>query len=270
VANTFETDEIICRSEIEEMNIQKNRKDEIIRTAAIKLENSGKYDGKLDEICPRIQKLWGWISKSHISNILDDKYKREYSKKESDIIDSLLDEILWTTDEILQGFSKVVNAIRKKSRSDPNIKSQIEESLMNSIHDIHSSNFIPDLQKQMSKIGQLQSLLNYLKKELVNMEYMQDCVDWREKLDNFMKIRLRMIFVERHFSDVAKTLHISSKWASKIGRDPKILAFIESCQNCPKCQFNIGEYYNKSIIAQEKGIEIDSLTVPEIKCDCEK
>ena len=81
LVETQAADEEICKEEIAQMGKLKTQKDWIIKQAAIKLENSGKYDDDLAEIGNRIHKLWkDHISKSYVYKVLDDKYKRAYEK----------------------------------------------------------------------------------------------------------------------------------------------------------------------------------------------
>ncbi|MBI1664020.1 MAG: hypothetical protein IS860_11185, partial [Nitrosopumilus sp.] len=72
LVETQAADEEICKEEIAQMGKLKTQKDWIIKQAAIKLENSGKYDDDLAEIGNRIHKLWkDHISKSYVYKVLD-------------------------------------------------------------------------------------------------------------------------------------------------------------------------------------------------------
>ena len=278
-------DEKILSEEIALMATLLNGKEKIIKQAALTLERSGKYSEDLTIICSRLKKLWGkHISNSTINNSLDEKYKRPYEKKTIDTPKSLVEEILFRFQDQNKQMDKILTSVIKKVKADLQVAEIVEQALVNSIHDLHtnpSEFIIHSLQNKISKIGDLKQLLKFIKSEQVNLDHLEKMVDWRQRLDEFMKIRIRMIFFTEHLAKIGNDMHYSAKWISAITRDESIPDFekdsefkatqmlVQGYRNCPACNWDMADWFNKANIAESNGEPIQMPKHRSMKCvDC--
>ena len=271
------SDEDILADEVQEMKGVDIKKEEIINRAAEKLEKSGKYDNDLTDICARIQKLWPKISKSHITETLDGKYVRAYEKKEPNTPEGLFEEILFVMEDLHNDLAKISADIVKKCREDPDVRKKVEQSLVDSIHKMHTNldEFINDFRNKLSNVGQLKDFLEFLKSEQTDIDYIKTLTDYREKLDIWFKVRLRMMFTEQHLAELGKDIHYSSKWMSAIKKDENIAlidkqteytsieGIINKLRMCPACGHDMAEWFIKAVIADEKGRPVPKPKVPK-------
>lgn len=267
------SDEAILRDEIAEMKDITASKEKIIKQAAEKLAKSGKYDDDLTVICSRLVKVWSEISKSYIAKVLPDTYKRPYIKKEEDVAADLFEEILFRFEDIHNELAKISADLIKKCRDDENVKKDLEQALAQSIHDFHEypDAYLKDLKKQLSTIRQLENLIEFLKKQENDIDYIKELIDYREKLDPFMKLRLKMMFFENHFISLGKKIHYSDKWMSITNRDETAMKIVGELRCCPACGYDMSEWFVKAKIAYEKGQPIPEPKVPDRKCqECGK
>lgn len=282
-------DEKILSEEISLMATLLTGKERIIRQAAKKLDKSGKYSDDVSVICSRLKKLWGkHISNSTINGALEGKeyeiYKRPYEKKSPETPETLLEEILFRFQDQNKQMDKILTSVIKKVKQDPKTQQIVEQALVNSIHELHTnpSGFIIDsLSSRISKIGDLKSLLKFIKSEQVNIDHLEKMVDWRQRLDEFMKVRIRMIFFTEHLAKIGNDMHYSAKWISAITRDDSIpniekdsefkatQLLINTYRNCPACNWDMADWFNKAHIAEQQGVEIPMPESRKLKCiDC--
>lgn len=278
-AETQLSDYDILKEERKEMQTLDISKEKIIIQAANKLEVSGKYAHDPKVICSRICKLWPNISKSYITEILPDPYKRDYKEKVEDVPRDKFEEILFLFEEVHTDLGKISADIIKKCRDNPKIKKQIESVLTESIHDLHTNldKYMEGIRHELSAIGQLENLVEYLQNISINVGLIKEKTDFREKLDTFMKIRLKIMFMEEHFAHIADKLHYSSKWISAIDKNEKIPdnkkasefvsidRIIQELRCCPACNFDISDHINRGKVALEKGLPIPKPRIPKKK-----
>lgn len=260
-----QTDDEILYELDQEMQKLKSDKEKIIKQAATLLEESGKYKDDLTVIASKIHHKWDWISKSYIYDILPDKFKRPYTKKEDAIAEDIVDEILLLMADQLEELSQICNDIFKKCKEDQNVKNDVSEALKQAIHQTHTNldKFVEKLRKELSTIGQLQNLLEFVKNQQTDIDYIKTLTDYRENLDVFFKIRLKLTFVQEHLADVGKKIHYSSKWMSATKRDPLLDNLIQKFRFCPCCGWDMAEWFIKSSIAESKGRKIPEPQVPK-------
>jgi len=248
------SDEKICEDEIQLYKNSMKNKSEIIKTAAVKLEKSNKH--KITEIANRLVKLFPDWKKSTIYNALDGKYKREYEKELADDPHkmTLLEEIFVHLIDSSDNIKKFAKAVIKRANESPEMNKELQDALTESIHTLHSDDLINSLRNDLSKIRQLEDLVEFIKTIAFETQLLADKTDSRTKIDMGLKLGLKLKLTQHLPRELAKKLKISPKWLSQIDNDSTILNFIETIPCCPKCTFNFSEYINQCKAAEQKGL----------------
>lgn len=268
------TDEQICSVEIELYNSLYQKKDEIVKSAATKLELSNNYEGELYKISSVITKLFPAFSSSTISIALEDKYKRAYTKPDEDDDDTPLtqfEEFLFILEDNINSLNKSIKSILRRARKDPELRNELEKTFETSIHSFHENldTFMQDLRTELFEIEDIAGLINYNKKLGIDIKVLEQETDWRILLDAAIKFGLKQQFATHHFKELGKKMKISGKWLSKLEHDENFAAFQDKLSKCPKCDFDYTDYINRQKLAQETGIEIDAIKPLTLSCnDC--
>lgn len=267
------TDEQICSVEIELYNSLYQKKDEIVKSAATKLELSGNYTDEIYKISSAIIRLFPAFSTSTISIALEDKYKRTYTKPEEDEETPLsqFEEFLFILEDNINSLNKSIKSILRRSRKDPELKAALEKTFATSIHSFHKNldSFMQDLKNELFEIEDITGLINYNKKLGIDIKVLEQETDWRILLDAAIKFGLKQQFATHHFKELGKKMKISGKWLSKLEHDESFAAFQDKLSRCPKCDFDYTDYINRQKLAQETGIEIDLIKPLQLSCiDC--
>ena len=252
----------ICASELEIYNeFLTESKDTIIKSAALKLEKSGKYDDELFKISTSVQKLFPAFSSSTISIALDDKYKRTYTNKQTDNDDTpvtKLEEFLFIMDDTLALYQKSIKSMVNRIKNDPVLKKEIEKVFVSSIHKFHKNldSFMKDLKLELFDIEDIDSMINYAKKLQIDIKILAKNTDWRSLLDPAIKFGLKLQFTQEHTHDIGKKMGISGKSLFKKVDSIEFTNFLDKLTLCPACNFDYADYINRSKIAHDEGLEI--------------
>lgn len=254
------SDEIICQDELQLYHNSMATKESIINAAAIKLNNSEKYE--TFQVANRLTKLFPDWKRSTIYNALDDMYKRNYEKDidNDDEKITLFDEIFYHLIDSSDNLKKFAKSVIKRANESEEMKQTLTDILTDSIHNMHQDELIQNIKSELSKIRQLKDLAEFVKTLAFESQLLADKTDARQKIDMALKVGLKLKLTQHLPRELAIKLKISPKWLSQIDHDETILSFIETVPNCPKCAFNFSEYINNCNTAQSKG-----LPIPEIK-----
>jgi len=271
----IKTDEQICSVEIDLYNSLYQKKDEIVKSAATKLELSTNYEDELYKISSVIGRLFPAFSSSTISIALEDKYKRAYTKPEDDDDENTpltqFEEFLFILEDNINSLNKSIKSILRRARKDPELKDELEKTFATSIHSFHNNldSFMAELKSQLFEIEDITSLINYNKKLGIDIKVLEQETDWRILLDAAIKFGLKQQFATHHFKELGKKMKISGKWLSKLEHDSNFAAFQDKLSKCPKCDFDYTDYINRQKLAQDTGIEIDEVAPMKLSCkDC--
>lgn len=281
-SSDFPLDSVIIHEEIHEYMKNIQVKEDIITRAAKKLEDSGKYPNPqvianiivreftiakttINEDRKKAVKV---LSKSYIYSVLDEKYKRDYKKPKDTPVD-LIEEVFFRIEDIHKDIAKISSDIIKKCRADEKVKAAVTEAINEFIHSLHEENTTDELKKQLSKVGQIKDLILLLKNSQNDINYIKEIADYREKLEPFMKLRLKMMFLDGSFcGQLATKLKMSSKWMTKVKNDDSMLDILKSIKGCPSCGFNMAEWFKKATYANEHMCEVPE--IPKHKTTCDK
>ena len=262
------TDNELLHEEISDMEKVTADKNAIILRAAGKLKESGKYDKDPTAICSRLVKIWGKvISASHIRETLPEDFKRPYTKPEDESVpETTVQEIFALMSECHSDLGKVASDILAKIKDNPDIEEQITESLTKiNITELH--NLVSKL-SQINTTGDLKKYIKLLKKFSIDIGLIKEYTDFREKLDAFLKIQLKLMFMTDSLSNVGKKIHYSSKWMSATEKSTELDLLIAKLQRCPHCGHNLADWFNKARIAAQRGDEIPSPETVEFMHIC--
>ena len=256
------SDASICKDELELYHkFLSESKDTIIKGAAVKLEESGKYDDELYKISSSVQKLFPGFSSSTISLALDDKYKRTYTNKNTDNEDTpttKLEEFLFIMDDTLALYQKSIKSMCNRIKNDPVLKKEIEKVFVSSIHKFHKDldSFMKDLKTELFDIEDIDSMINYAKRLQIDIRILAKNTDWRSLLDPAIKFGLKLQFTQAHTHDIGKKMGISGKSLFKKVESIEFTNFLDKLTLCPQCDFDYSDYINRAKIAYDEGIDI--------------
>ena len=256
------SDIAICADELEIYNeFLTESKDTIIKSAALKLEKSGKYNDELHKISTSVQKLFPGFSSSTISIALADKYKRTYTPKETDDDNTpvtKLEEFLFIMDDTISLYQKSIKSMVNRIKNDPVLKKEIEKVFVSAIHKFHNNldTFMEDLRLELFDIEDIDSMINYAKRLQIDIKILAKNTDWRSLLDPAIKFGLKIQFTQEHTHDIGKKMGISGKSLFKKVESLEFTNFLSKLTLCPQCNFDYADYINRSKIAHDEGIEI--------------
>lgn len=268
------TDEEICSLEIIQYNKWNKKKSEIVKDAAIKLEESKKYKDDLTKISAVIARLFPEFSSSTIA-VLDDKYKRDYDNESSSpSVESLdtprtdLEEFLFILEDNFKAFTKSIKSIVKRSRKNPELAKELEDIFTDSIHEFHTNlgSFMKELAGELFEIEDMISLINYTKKLGIDIQILDDKTNSKALLDATIKFGLKQQFAIGHFKNLGNKMNKVPKFNTDAYTSFEKL--LNHFVNCPKCDFDYADYVNKQKIALASNIDL--IKVEPMKLTCKK
>jgi len=269
------TDEEICSKEIIQYNQWNKKKSEIVKDAAIKLEDSKKYKDDLTKISAVIARLFPEFSSSTIA-LLDDKYKRDYDSESAtspaseppDTPTTDLEEFLFILEDNFKAFTKSIKSIVKRSRKNPELAGELEDIFTDTIHEFHTNlgSFMKELAAELFEIEDILSLINYTKKLGIDIKILDEKTDPKALLDATIKFGLKQQFAIGHFRNLGNKMNKVPKFSSKSFESFE--ALLNHFVNCPKCNFDYADYVNKQKIALASNIDL--IKVEPLKLTCMK
>ena len=246
VSETEISDNDLVKEELTELASKQKDVEKIILRIATKLADSGKYE-ILTEISSRVQKLLPDYSPSYIRLVLPEKYKRPYTKQDEDEPQNEYEESWRLITDLFKEMASYMEAGWKKIKKDPNFYN----AWVKSVHEFINV----DVPKQFASIG---DFVRHIKELYVEYEIMKKETDYRIKLTEFHKVRLKieiMIYSQRK---VAKDVSCTPKWVSEgIEDNPELLNRLRRIESCPcGCGFNLYEYYITNQTRLDEGLDI--------------
>lgn len=267
IQKIFPPDEVICDKELIQYTDLLLSKDQIVKSAAKKLDKSGKYADDLSKISAVINKLFPALSSSTISIALDDKYKRDYPKSEksnneNDTPVTPFEEYLFILQDNLLSFNKAIKSILQTGRNDVNTQKVLDDIFTKSVK-LFSKNhddFIHEFTLNIKDIKNLGHLIDYTKKIGTEINVLEKNTDLKELFDSTIKTSLKLQLTSHNFKGIGKMSDNSSKYLKQLNSNPNFAAFLEDIKDCPKCGFDYSNYVKRAKIADSKGITIKKPT----------
>ena len=264
----FPADEIICAKEVDIYNsLFLQTKDSIIKASALKLDDSGKYDGELHKISASLVKLYPGFSTSTISLALDDegfeKYKRSYKQEGDDDEDedpdtplSKFEEFIFILQDTMKSYDKSLKQIINRSRKDPKLKKRIEKQFIADLHKFHADldKFMEELRLELFEIEDLDSLIGYSKRLQSDIRIMEK--NSGERLTAALRFGLKLQFSKAHVKTVANKVGISSNILEGLQKSPEHKTIFDELSKCPVCSFDYQNYIDRAEAAIENDVKI--------------
>ena len=283
INQNYSSDEEICSIEIIQYNELVLSKDEIVKAAAVKLEESGKYTGELNRISAVISRLFPAFSSSTVSIALDQKYKRNYETAEpsakSDNPDnsenndtplSKFEEFLFLLEDNFLSFNKVIKVIIKQVHNNPEMARDMEGIFTKTIHNFHDElpKFIKELKGELFDINNLDGLIEYTKQLGINIKFMESQTDWRVLLDTATRFGLRLQFTQWHFKDLIdeiKTKGDAKPETKDLDKSSTFHLFLDKLLDCPCCSFDYSDFITKYYAAEKIDSKAKLPKFPKLK-----
>jgi len=270
--NIEKSDEQICEIEIKEYNRIFAKKDDLVRNAAIKLDDSGKYKEELYKISAVIAKLFPKFSSSTISIALEEKYKRKYTKliedeDEPDTPLSQLEEFLFILEDNFKSFNNSIKQIIKAARKDPDARDRLEESFSNSIHKFHKnlSHYMMQLTNELFEIKDITSMIEYTKQLGIDIKLLENQTDPRTLFDALTKFSLKMQFTKQNFNNLGiqfkENIELRGKFKPVEADYNDLLSTLD---DCPRCNFDFKNYVVQQKLAHDKGKKLTKAQINKL------
>ena len=272
--SSYESDKTILFEQVLkiDMIVGELQKSNLIKNAALLLEESHKYDDDISVICSRLKKVFGGkISNSFINQELPQKYKRSIRKLDDDD-DTPLDiyeEIIFQLEDQAETLYNLAKDLRQKSKN-KETKQAMKESLDDLVHDFHANplNYMKALNIKFSTDGDLKKLLKVIKLLSAEMETIKEMTDYRVRMDIYLQIHCKILLLQGWtYNGLAKKIHYSKKWISTIDKKiaiPKgsskeevfseVFKFLHQVRRCPNSKCGLD--YTKFMISLQKRFDL--------------
>lgn len=200
---------------------------DLIRKASQKL-----YDSKMCETnqIARVLKKKFIDHKSLVEKTLPDSYKLVTRPKEADIPKSELQEVFFLSVKLFDEKSKLCKKIYSALKQDPEFENNLKDQKFRSLDEVKS--------------------------DMAELEVIKNLVDKREKLHEWQKVIVRKKSLEDTLHHVAEIFDQSAKWIKHINEDQELDKIINEIQQCPKCHWQIADWFNVNAERVRKGLPV--------------
>ncbi len=242
--NYEERPEFVLRAEIEELKtVERTQYKPIIIKMAAKLEGLDYIENtKISSYLSKVLK--SHVTDRYIQKILPDKFKQEHKAK-TELVRTLdsLDEFILQYKEAFNLGLKFLDDLQRKAKESNELRAELMTSTP------------------------FTELVRSARDMIIDFSYMAELTDYREKLTMFNKVIMKMDMFHFSLHKVANNVHQTAKWAKAIDRDPKLKSYIERLEKCPRCDWNMRDWFDKNIIRLNKGLVVKFPTKVELNKD---
>lgn len=216
----------------------------IYMSAAKKLIESGAVENERD-VSAKLSKIFGPDHERNIRRWLPSQYKHDYVLDESrDAPRNLEEELLKSMKDLLSDMEEAINTLFRKIRDEPQNTEKYQ-------------GLVKIITEQFGNSAEIQNYVNELKNMSVELAYMKELQDERQKIGAYEKMMLKVQLLFFNKDHVAKTIQFSSKWIKNgVEKDEELQKALETIRKCPHCMIDIADWFNKAKIRHDKGLPI--------------
>ena len=239
----------LLKEEVDKANFFVNKRareilEPIYLLAAEKLIKNGLVSDE-SEVCAKLYKVFGTAHERHIREWLPEKYKRGYIQNEDRWQPrNLEEEAVKLMSDVLSDMFESVWILYKKIREEPQTSEKYK-------------GLVKIVTEQFGGPTELQKRIQEWKDLSIELAHLKELQDERQKIGDYEKIMLKIQLLFINKDHVAKMIKLSSKWIKNgVERDAALEKALNKIRVCPKCLFDIADWYNVQRIRIDKGLPV--------------